>query len=245
MFDLTNKCALVTGASGGIGSEIAKILHANGATVAISGTRIEPLNDLAVKLGERVFIVPANLSDKESVTKLPKDAEAAMGKIDILINNAGITRDNLTMRMKDDEWDQVINVNLTASFRLCRAVLRGMMKRRWGRIVNISSIVGTTGNPGQINYAASKAGMVGMSKSLGQEVASRGITVNCIAPGFIATSMTSVLSEEQQNKLNAAIPMGRMGNVSDIANGALYLSSEEAAYITGQTLHINGGMAMI
>ena len=245
MFDLTDKCALVTGASGGIGSEIAKILHANGATVAISGTRVDPLNELEAKLGERVFIVPANLSDKESVAKLPKDAEAAMGKIDILINNAGLTRDNLAMRMKDDEWDQVINVNLTASFRLCRAVLRGMMKRRWGRIVNISSVVGTTGNPGQINYAASKAGMVGMSKSLGQEVASRGITVNCIAPGFIATPMTNVLSEEQQNKLNAAIPMGRMGNVSDIANGALYLSSEEAAYITGQTLHINGGMAMI
>ncbi len=245
MFDLTGKCAVVTGASGGIGSEIAKILHANGATVAISGTRVDPLNELAASLGDRVFIVPANLSDKESVAKLPKDAEAAMGKIDILINNAGLTRDNLTMRMKDDEWDQVINVNLTASFRLCRAVLRGMMKRRWGRIVNISSVVGATGNPGQINYAASKAGMVGMSKSLGQEVASRGITVNCIAPGFIATAMTNVLPEEQQNKLNAIIPMGHMGNVGDIANGALYLSSDEAAYITGQTLHINGGMAMI
>ena len=245
MFDLTGKCALVTGASGGIGGEIARVLHAQGASVALSGTRVEPLQALADELGARAFVVPANLSDQESVEKLPKDAEAAMGQIDILVNNAGLTRDNLTMRMKDEEWDQVIAVNLTATFRLSRAVLRGMMKRRWGRIVNISSIVGTTGNPGQINYAASKAGMVGMSKSLGQEVASRGITVNCVAPGFISTPMTDVLSEDQQEKLNAGIPMGRMGTVQDIANGVLYLSSDEASYMTGQTLHINGGMAML
>lgn len=245
MFDLTGKCALVTGASGGIGGEIARVLHAQGASVALSGTRVEPLQALADELGARAFVVPANLSDQESVEKLPKDAEAAMGQIDILVNNAGLTRDNLTMRMKDEEWDQVIAVNLTATFRLSRAVLRGMMKRRWGRIVNISSIVGTTGNPGQVNYAASKAGMVGMSKSLGQEVASRGITVNCVAPGFISTPMTDVLSEDQQEKLNAGIPMGRMGTVQDIANGVLYLSSDEASYMTGQTLHINGGMAML
>jgi len=245
MFDLSGKCALVTGASGGIGGEIARVLHTQGATVALSGTRVEPLQALADELGARAFVVPANLSDAESVSQLPKDAEAAMGQIDILVNNAGLTRDNLTMRMKDEEWDQVIAVNLTATFRLSRAVLRGMMKRRWGRIVNISSIVGTTGNPGQINYAASKAGMVGMSKSLGQEVASRGITVNCVAPGFISTPMTDVLSDDQQEKLNAGIPMGRMGTVQDIANGVLYLSSDEAAYMTGQTLHINGGMAMV
>ncbi len=245
MFDLTGKCALVTGASGGIGGEIARVLHGQGATVALSGTRVEPLQALADELGARAFVTPANLSDPESVEKLPKDAEAAMGQIDILVNNAGLTRDNLAMRMKDEEWDQVIAVNLTASFRLTRAMLRGMMKRRWGRIVNITSIVGTTGNPGQMNYAASKAGMVGMSKSLAQEVASRGITVNCIAPGFISTPMTDVLSEEQHAKLNAGIPMGRMGTVQDIANGVLYLSSEEASYMTGQTLHINGGMAML
>lgn len=245
MFDLTGKCALVTGASGGIGGEIARVLHGQGASVALSGTRVEPLQALADELGERAFVVPANLSDSESVEKLPKDAVEAMGQIDILVNNAGLTRDGLAMRMKDEDWDQVIAVNLTATFRLSRAVLRGMMKRRWGRIVNISSIVGTTGNPGQMNYAASKAGMVGMSKSLGQEVASRGITVNCVAPGFISTPMTDALSEDQQTKLNAGIPMGRMGSVQDIANGVLYLSSDEAAYMTGQTLHINGGMAML
>lgn len=245
MFDLTGKCALVTGASGGIGGEIARTLHAQGATVALSGTRVEPLQALADELGERAHVTPANLGDAESVAQLPKDAEAAMGQIDILVNNAGLTRDNLAMRMKDDEWEQVINVNLTAAFQLSRAMLRGMMKRRWGRIVGITSIVGVTGNPGQMNYAASKAGMIGMSKSLAQEVASRGITVNCVAPGFIATAMTDVLGDDMHDKLTAAIPSGRMGTAAEIASGVLYLASEEAGYVTGQTLHINGGMAMI
>ncbi|MFA7431222.1 MAG: 3-oxoacyl-[acyl-carrier-protein] reductase [Rhodospirillaceae bacterium] len=246
MFDLTGKCALVTGASGGIGAAIAKALHARGATVALSGTRRAALEAVAAELGnERVHIVTANLSDRDSVAGLVPAAEAAMGQIDILVNNAGLTRDNLAMRMKDDEWDTVLQVNLTAAFQLSKACLRGMMKRRFGRIVGITSIVGVTGNPGQANYAASKAGMIGMSKSMAAEVASRGITVNTVAPGFIATAMTDELPEAQKEKLNAGIPMGRMGSADDIAAAVLYLASDEAAYVTGQTLHVNGGMAMI
>lgn len=245
MFDLSGKCALVTGASGGIGGAIAKTLHAQGATVALSGTRVEPLEALKEELGERAFVTPANLSDMESVAQLAKDAEAAMGQIDILVNNAGLTRDNLTMRLKEEDWDSVLDVNLKAAFKLSQAVLRGMMKRRFGRIIGITSIVGVTGNAGQANYAASKAGMIGMSKSLAQEVASRGITVNCLAPGFIATPMTDALTEDQQAKINVQIPAGRMGSVDDIAAGVLYLSSEEGGYMTGQTLHVNGGMAMV
>lgn len=245
MFDLTGKCALVTGASGGIGSAIATALHEAGATVALSGTRKEKLDEVAAVLGERTYVLPCNLSDNTAVAALPKEAEAAMGSLDILINNAGITKDNLFMRMKDEEWDAVIQVNLSASFRLARGSLRGMMKRRWGRIISITSVVGTMGNPGQGNYAATKAGLVGMSKSLAQEVASRNITVNCIAPGFIDTAMTEDLPEAQKELLLANIPAGRLGSGADIAAGAVYLASEEAAYITGQTLHINGGMAMI
>jgi 3-oxoacyl-[acyl-carrier protein] reductase len=245
MFDLTGKCALVTGASGGIGGAIARVLHAQGAKVALHGTRVDPLNELAAELGDGAFVTPANLMDAQAVADLPKQAAEAMGSLDILVNNAGLTRDNLAMRMKDEEWDQVIAVNLTATFQLTRAVLRGMMKKRWGRIVGITSIVGVTGNAGQMNYAASKAGMIGMYKSLAQEVASRNITVNCLAPGFIATPMTEDLNEDQQAKLKENIPARRMGSVDDIASGVLYLASEEAAYVTGQTLHINGGMAMI
>jgi 3-oxoacyl-[acyl-carrier protein] reductase len=245
MFELTGKSALVTGASGGIGGAIARQLHSQGATVALSGTRVEPLQALAADLGERAHVTPCNLSDAASVEALPKVAAEAMGGLDILINNAGVTRDNLFMRMSDDEWDQVISVNLTASFRLSRAVVRGMMKKRWGRIIGITSIVGVTGNPGQGNYAAAKAGMIGMSKSLAAEVASRGITVNCIAPGFITTAMTDKLNEDQKGKLLGAIPAGRMGTSDEIASAAVYLASEEAAYVTGQTIHVNGGMAMI
>lgn len=245
MFDLTGKSALVTGASGGIGAEIAKALHAAGANVALSGTRVEPLEALAAELGERAFVCPANLSDVDSVEALPKAAAAAMGGVDILVNNAGITRDNLFMRMSDDEWQSVIDVNLTASFRLMRGVLRGMMKARWGRIVNITSVVGATGNPGQGNYAAAKAGLVGMSKSLATEVASRGITVNCVAPGFIATAMTDKLNDEQKGNILKQIPAGRMGSPEEIAAAVLYLASPEASYVTGATLHVNGGMAMI
>jgi 3-oxoacyl-[acyl-carrier protein] reductase len=245
MFELTGKAALVTGASGGIGGAIARQLHAQGATVALSGTRVEPLQTLAADLGERAHVTPCNLSDAASVEALPKVAAEAMGGLDILINNAGVTRDNLFMRMSDDEWDQVISVNLTASFRLSGAVFRGMMKKRWGRIIGITSIVGVTGNPGQGNYAAAKAGMIGMSKSLAAEVASRGITVNCIAPGFITTAMTDKLNEDQKSKLLGAIPAGRMGTSDEIASAAVYLASEEAAYVTGQTIHVNGGMAMI
>lgn len=245
MFDLTGKTALVTGASGGIGGAIAKALHARGATVGLHGTRKEALDALAAELGERVFVLPANLSDAAAVEQLAKDAEAAMGSIDILVNNAGLTKDTLVLRMKDDDWQTVLDVNLTAAFRLCRAAVKGQMKRRWGRIVNITSIVGVTGNPGQVNYAASKAGMIGMSKALAQEVASRGITVNCVAPGFIASAMTDVLSDEQKAKLNAGIPAGRMGTSEEIAAAVVYLASAEAAYVTGQTLHVNGGMAMI
>ena len=245
MFDLSGKTALVTGASGGLGSAIASALHGQGASVVLSGTRVDALEAVAAELGDRTFVVPANLSDGESLDALAKQAEAATGQLDILVNNAGLTRDNLAMRMKDEDWETVLNVNLTAAFRLSRAVLRGMMKRRWGRIVGITSIVGITGNPGQANYAASKAGMIGMSKSLAQEVASRGITVNCLAPGFIETAMTDALGDQQQEKLLSAIPAGRMGVPADIAAGVVYLASEEASYVTGQTLHVNGGMAMI
>ncbi|PYF13242.1 3-oxoacyl-[acyl-carrier-protein] reductase [Rhodobacter viridis] len=245
MFDLTGKSALVTGASGGIGGEVAKALHAAGAKVALSGTRVEPLEKLAAELGERAFVCPANLSDPASVEALPKAAIEAMGSVDILVNNAGITRDNLFMRMSDEEWASVIDVNLTASFRLMRGVLRGMMKARWGRIVNITSVVGQTGNPGQGNYAAAKAGLTGMSKSLAYEVASRGITVNCVAPGFIATAMTDKLNDEQKAKILTQIPAGRMGAAEEIAAAVLYLASPEAGYVTGTTLSVNGGMAMI
>ncbi len=245
MFDLTGKNALVTGASGGIGSAIAHALHAQGAAVALSGTREDALEQLADELGVRAHVTPANLGEAGAADRLAKDAEAALGSVDILVNNAGLTRDNLAMRLKDEDWQIVLDVNLTAAFRLSRAVLRGMMKARWGRIVGITSVVGVTGNAGQANYAASKAGMIGMSKSLAQEVASRGITVNCVAPGFIATAMTEALSDDQQAKISASIPAGRMGDIAEIAAGVVYLASDEAAYVTGQTLHINGGMAMI
>ncbi|MDE3122441.1 MAG: 3-oxoacyl-ACP reductase FabG [Paracoccaceae bacterium] len=245
MFDLTGKTALVTGASGGIGGAIARALHGAGATVALSGTREAPLAALAEELGGRAHVLTCNLSDAESVEALPKAAAAAMGSVDILVNNAGITRDNLFMRMSDQEWADVLEVNLTSTFRLCRGVLRGMMKARWGRIVNISSVVGATGNPGQGNYAAAKAGMVGMSKSLAAEVASRGITVNCVAPGFIETAMTEKLNDEQKGRILGQIPAGRMGHADEIAAAVLYLSSLEAGYVTGATLHVNGGMAMI
>ncbi|MGE5517792.1 MAG: 3-oxoacyl-[acyl-carrier-protein] reductase [Bacteroidota bacterium] len=245
MFDLTGKTALVTGASGGIGGAIAKALHAAGATVAIHGTRREALDTLAAELGSRVHVLPANLSKPEEVEQLAKDAEAALGSLDILVNNAGITKDGLVLRMKDEDWDAVLNVNLTAAFRLCRAAVKGMMKRRSGRIINITSIVGVTGNPGQVNYCASKAGMIGMTKSLAQEVASRNITVNAVAPGFIATAMTDELNDDQKARINGQIPAGRMGSPEEIAAAVLYLASAEAAYVTGQTLHVNGGMAMV
>ena len=245
MFDLTGKTALVTGASGGIGAEIARALHAAGAVVGLSGTRVEPLEALATELGERAYVLPCNLSNPEEVEGLVKRAVEAMGSVDVLVNNAGITRDGLVMRMSDADWQSVIDVNLTATFRLCRAAIRGMMKARWGRIVNISSVVGTTGNGGQVNYAASKAGMVGMSKSLAAEVASRGITVNCVAPGFITTAMTDKLNDEQKSKILTQVPAGRMGDANEIAAAVLYLASPEAGYVTGATLHVNGGMAMI
>ncbi|WP_340300938.1 3-oxoacyl-[acyl-carrier-protein] reductase [Roseobacter sp. HKCCD5988] len=245
MFDLTGKSALVTGASGGIGADIARALHSAGAVVALSGTRVEPLEALAAELGERSHVLPCNLSDAEAVEALPKQAIEAMGAMDILVNNAGITRDNLFMRMSDEEWAQVLEVNLTSTMRLCRGALRGMMKSRWGRIINISSIVGATGNPGQGNYAAAKAGMVGMSKSLAYEVASRGVTVNCVAPGFIATPMTDKLNDDQKAAINVKIPAGRMGTPEEIAATVLYLASNEAGYVTGATLHVNGGMAML
>ena len=244
MFDLTGKNALVTGASGGIGAEIAKSLYQAGASVALSGTRVEPLEALAASLGDRAHVLPCNLSDAEAVAALPKDAAEAMGSVDILVNNAGITRDNIFMRMSDEEWASVLEVNLTSTMRLCKSVIRGMMKARWGRIINISSVVGATGNPGQANYAASKAGMVGMSKSIAYEVASRGITVNCVAPGFITTAMTDKLNEDQKAAILAQVPAGRMGDASEIAGAVLYLASPEAAYMTGATLHVNGGMAM-
>lgn len=245
MFDLTGKSALITGASGGIGAAIARALHGAGATVALSGTREAPLQALAAELGARAHVLPCNLSDPASVEALPKAAIEAMGSLDILVNNAGITRDTLMMRMSDDQWADVLDVNLTAAMRLMRGSLRGMMKARWGRIVNISSVVGATGNPGQANYVAAKAGLVGLSKALAQEVASRGITVNCVAPGFIATPMTEVLTEPQQEAINQRIPAGRMGTPEEIAAGVLYLASAEASYVTGAVLHINGGMAMV
>ena len=244
MFDLTGKAALVTGASGGIGGAIARTLHAQGAAVTLSGTRPGPPEALAAELGSRVHVLPTDLSDAQAVEALPKKAAELMGAVDILVNNAGVTRDQLMMRMSDADWFAVLEVNLTSTMRLCRGVLRGMMKARWGRIINISSIVGVTGNPGQANYAASKAGVIGLSKSLAAEVASRGITVNCVAPGFIATAMTDALSEDQKARLLAGIPAGRMGASEEIAAAAAYLASQEAAYVTGQTLHVNGGMAM-
>ena len=241
MFDLTGKSALVTGASGGIGGEIARSLYAAGATVGLSGTRQEPLQALAAELGERAHVLPCNLADLAAVDELVKQATAAMGSVDILVNNAGITRDNLFMRMSDEEWQSVIDVNLTATFRLMRGALRGMMKARWGRIINITSVVGHSGNPGQANYAAAKAGTLAMSKSLAQEVASRNITVNCVAPGLIETPMTEKLNDEQRTKILVGVPAGRMGKPQEVAAGVLYLASQEAAYITGTTLHINGG----
>src|ERR1700749_594313 len=246
MFDLTGKTALITGASGGIAGALPKSLHAQGATVILSGTKVEALDKLAAELSSRAYTAACNLSDIASVEALPKAAEtAAGGPIDILVNNAGITRDNLFMRMKDDEWDQVIAVNLTAAFRLSRAVLRGMMKKRWGRIIQITSVVGATGNPGQGNYAAAKAGLVGMTKSLAAEVASRNITVNAVAPGFIQTAMTDVLTDQQKEAIATRIPLARMGRAEEIAAACAYLASQEAAYVTGETIHINGGMAMI
>lgn len=246
MFSLTDKTALVTGASGGIGAAIAKALAAAGARVAISGTNMDKLNALKSELGDAAVVVPANLSDNDAVAGLVDSAEAALGApLDILVNNAGLTRDTLAMRMKDEDWDAVLNVNLRASFILARAAIKGMMKRRMGRIISISSIVGTTGNPGQANYAASKAGLVGMSKALAAEVASRGITVNCVAPGFIATNMTEVLNDDQKAKINDKIPAGRMGTADEIASAVLFLASDEAGYVTGQTIHVNGGMAMV
>ncbi len=245
MFDLTGKCALVTGASGGIGEAIAAAMHAQGATVALSGTRREKLDELAAKLGSRAHVLPCDLRDRAQVTGLVAQAEAAMGQLDILVNNAGVTKDNLFMRMKDEEWDDVIAVNLTSAFVLCRAALRNMMRRRYGRIVNISSISGVFGNPGQGNYSASKAGLVGMTKSLAREVASRGITANCIAPGFIETPMTHALNEKQTEAIASSIPAGTFGKPGDIAAAVVFLASEEARYITGETLHINGGMVMV
>ena len=245
MIDLTGKTALVTGATGGIGSAIARSLHARGATVAISGTRRETLDALAGELAERVHVLPCNLGDKGAVEALVPQAEEAMGSVDILVNNAGITRDNIFVRLKDEDWDQVIAVDLTAGFRLARAAVRNMMRRRWGRIIGITSIVGVTGNAGQGNYAAAKAGMIGMSKALAQEVASRNVTVNCVAPGFIATAMTDALNEKQREAILGSVPAGRLGTPEDIAAAVAFLASPEAGYITGQTLHVNGGMAMI
>lgn len=245
MFDLSGKSALVTGASGGLGGAIARALHGQGAAVALSGTRRDALDALAGELGDRAHVLPCDLSDAEAVAALVGQARDAMGALDILVNNAGLTRDGLALRMKDDDWAAVIEVNLSAAFRLSRGALRGMMKQRWGRIVNITSVVGVTGNPGQANYAASKAGLIGMTKAIAAEVAGRGITVNCLAPGMIDTAMTQALSDDQREALRARIPAGRLGEAADIAAGAVYLASAEAAYVTGQTLHINGGMAMI
>ena len=246
MFSLSGKKALVTGASGGLGRAIAVALHAQGAQVVLSGTKIDALNTLKVELGERAFIAAGNLSDPAVPALLLKEAETQLGGgVDILINNAGLSRDGLAMRMKDEDWDTVINVNLSAAFRLSRAALKGMMSRRWGRIISITSVVGVTGNAGQANYAASKAGLIGMTKSLAQEIASRNVTVNCVAPGFIESAMTDVLKEDQKAKILSGIPAGHMGEAQDIGAGVAFFASEEARYITGQTLHINGGMAMI
>lgn len=245
MFDLTGRTALVTGASGGIGAAIARGLHDAGAGVVLAGRRAEPMAELAADLGDRVQVVTADLADPAAAADLVARAEAALAPIDILVNNAGLTRDGLSMRMTDEDWQAVLDVNLTAAFRLSRAVLKGMMKRRWGRILAVTSVVGVTGNAGQANYAASKAGLIGMSKSLAQEVAARGITVNCIAPGFIATAMTDALDDGQREKILATVPARSLGTPGDIAAAAVYLASPEAGYVTGQTLHVNGGMAMI
>ncbi|MCE9522107.1 MAG: 3-oxoacyl-[acyl-carrier-protein] reductase [Alphaproteobacteria bacterium] len=245
MFTLNGKTALVTGASGGIGSDIARALHAQGATVTLSGTRKDALDALKNELGDRAHVAVCNLGIATQVDELPKAAEALMGGLDILVSNAGITRDNLFMRMKDEEWDEVLRVNLTATFRLSRAVLRPMMKKRWGRIISITSVVGVIGNPGQGNYAAAKAGIIGMTKSLAQEIASRNITVNCVAPGFIKSPMTDALNDQQREAIMGRIPAGRLGSGKDIGAAVAYLASEEASYLTGQTLHVNGGMAMI
>jgi 3-oxoacyl-[acyl-carrier protein] reductase len=245
LFDLTEKSALVTGASGGIGGAITRALHAQGATVAVSGTRREALDKLSGELSTRVHVVPCDLGDPAAVEALVPRAEEAMGKLDILVHNAGITRDNLILRMKDEEWERVLAVNLGAGFRLARAAIKGMMRRRAGRIIFITSVVGVTGNPGQANYAASKAGLMGMAKSLAQEIASRNVTVNCVAPGFIATAMTDALDEKTRARILGMIPLGRMGTSEDIAAAVAYLASDAAAYITGATLHVNGGMAMV
>ncbi len=245
MFDLSQRTALITGASGGIGGAIARALHGQGARVALSGTRREALQALADELGEGAHVVVANLSDRGSVDQLAADADAALGQVDILVNNAGITRDTLFMRMKDEDWDQVLEVNLTSGFRLARALLKGMMRRRFGRIIGITSVVGVTGNPGQGNYAAAKAGMIGMSKSLAAEVASRNITVNTVAPGMIETAMTDALNDKQRESILSVIPTGRLGTSVEVAAATVYLASDEASYVTGQTLHVNGGMAMI
>jgi 3-oxoacyl-[acyl-carrier protein] reductase len=245
MFDLSGKCALVTGASGGIGGAVSRVLHGQGAVVACSGTRLEALEALVAELGERAHAVPCDLADREATEALVGAAEAAMGQVDILVNNAGLTRDNISLRMTDEEWQAVLDVNLTAGFRLARAAMRGMMRRRWGRVIAITSIVGVTGNAGQANYAASKAGLIGMSKALAAEVATRGITVNCVAPGFIETAMTETLNEAQRQRLAAAIPMRRMGSADEVAACVAFLAGDEAAYVTGQTMHVNGGMVMI
>ena len=245
MYDLTGKRALVTGASGGIGGAIARALNSAGATVGLSGTRVDPLEALAAELGEQAHVLPCNLGDAEAVDALPKQAIEALGGVDILVNNAGITRDQIFMRMSDEEWQSVIDVNLTATMRLCRGVMRPMMKSRWGRIINIGSVVGSMGNPGQVNYSASKAGMLGLTKSIAYEVASRGITANAVAPGMIGTAMTDKLTDEQKDKINAQIPIARLGTPEEIAAAVLYLASEEAGYVTGTTLHVNGGMAML
>jgi 3-oxoacyl-[acyl-carrier protein] reductase len=246
MFSLTGKTALVTGATGGIGAAIAKALHGAGAVVAISGTRVAVLEDVKNAIGgDGVHVLPCNLASASDVESLVPAAEAAMGSLDILVNNAGITKDGLAMRMKDEDWQAVLDVNLSSAFKLCRAAMRGMMKKRWGRIISITSVVGVTGNPGQANYVASKAGIIGLSKSLAQELAARSVTVNCVAPGFIATAMTDVLSDKQKEAILGRIPAGRMGGPDDVAAAVLYLASEEAGYVTGQTVHVNGGMAMI
>lgn len=245
MFDLTGKTALVTGASGGIGGAVATALHAQGATVALSGTRREALDELAAALGDRAHVVPCDLSDAAETDALAGKAEEAMGGLDIVVNNAGLTRDNLALRLKDEDWQIVLDVNLTAAFRISRAAIKGMMRRRWGRIVGITSVVGVTGNPGQANYAASKAGLIGMSKSLAGEVAARGITVNCVAPGFITSAMTDALNDQQREGILDRVPAGRLGTGEEVASAVVYLASEEAAYVTGQTLHVNGGMAMV
>jgi 3-oxoacyl-[acyl-carrier protein] reductase len=245
MFDLSGKTALVTGATGGIGGAIAEALHARGATVAISGTRAEKLNELVAKLGERVHVLPCDLADGAAVDALPETAVETMGRLDILVANAGVTKDNIFIRLTDEDWEKVININLTAYFRLARSAVRGMMRQRSGRIVGITSVVGVTGNPGQGNYAASKAGMIGMSKALAYEVASRGVTVNCVAPGFIATPMTDALTEKQREQILERVPARRLGSPREIAAAVVYLASDEAAYVTGSVLHVNGGMAMI